>query len=72
MGLVVPSLDVVDVIGYCYHPELSEVRLNGMLVKIDIQHSYYDNTKNRLMLVKKDLVEISSGKKHTLSWTHKM
>ncbi|CAG9537346.1 unnamed protein product [Cercopithifilaria johnstoni] len=70
VGLVVPTLDVVDVIGYRYHPKLNEVWLNGMLVEIDIQQSHYDDSKNRLLIIKKNLVNIANGKKQTLSWSH--
>ncbi|VIO86322.1 Uncharacterized protein BM_BM5229 [Brugia malayi] len=70
IGLVVPTLDVVDVIGYRYQPNLSEVWLNGIPVKIDLQQSHYDSSKNRLLIVKKNLVKIANGKKQILSWSH--
>ncbi|VBB29260.1 unnamed protein product [Acanthocheilonema viteae] len=69
-GLVVPTLDVVDIIGYRYHPKLDEVRLNGMPIKIDTQQSHYDSSKNRLLIVKRNLMNIANGKKQTLSWSH--
>uniref|UniRef100_A0A158Q8C6 alpha-glucosidase n=1 Tax=Elaeophora elaphi TaxID=1147741 RepID=A0A158Q8C6_9BILA len=68
--LVIPTLDVMDIIGYRYQPNLSEVWLNGKLVEIDIQQSHYDSSKNRLLIAKRNLVNIASGKKQTLSWHH--
>uniref|UniRef100_A0A8R1XWR3 P-type domain-containing protein n=1 Tax=Onchocerca volvulus TaxID=6282 RepID=A0A8R1XWR3_ONCVO len=70
VGLVVPTLDVVDIIGYQYHPSLSEMWLNGIPIKIDNQKSYYDSSKNRLLIVKKNLLNIANGEKQTLSWYH--
>lgn len=66
-----PTLDVVDVIGYHYHPKLNEVWVNGISVEIDIQQSHYNSSTNRLLIVKKNLVNIASGKKQTLSWSHR-
>ncbi|OZC08404.1 glycosyl hydrolase, family 31 [Onchocerca flexuosa] len=70
VGLIVPTLDVVDIIGYQYLPKLSEMWLNGIPIKIDNQKSYYDNSKNRLLIVKKNLLNIANGEKQTLSWYH--
>lgn len=65
-----PTLDTLDIIGYRCHPKLSEVWLNGKPIQIDIQQSYYDDSKNRLLIIKKNLVNIGNGKKQTLSWSH--
>ncbi|VDK71935.1 unnamed protein product [Litomosoides sigmodontis] len=70
VGLAVPTLDIVDIIGYRYHPKLSAVWLNDKPIEIDMQQSYYDDSRSRLLITKMNLVNIGNGKKQTLSWSH--
>uniref|UniRef100_A0A915PSC0 alpha-glucosidase n=1 Tax=Setaria digitata TaxID=48799 RepID=A0A915PSC0_9BILA len=72
VGLTVPTIDVVDIIGYHYQPKLDEVRLNEKLIKIDTEKSHHDSSKNRLLIMKRNMIDIANGKKQTLSWSHQV
>ncbi|VDN04852.1 unnamed protein product [Thelazia callipaeda] len=68
--LVVPPIDVIDVIGYHYHPQLNEVSLNQKRIKVNSHRSYYDSLKNQLLIVKTGLVNLEIKKKQKVSWRH--
>uniref|UniRef100_A0A183CUI4 Maltase-glucoamylase, intestinal n=1 Tax=Gongylonema pulchrum TaxID=637853 RepID=A0A183CUI4_9BILA len=72
-GLTVPSIDILDIIGYHYKADLDEAMLNGKPAKISLQTSHYDSLRSRLLIKTTNLLEIGKaapGSKLTLSWPH--
>lgn len=71
--LTVPTIDILDIIGYHYYPNLDEAMLNGKPVKINMQSSYYDSLRGRLFIKTVNLLNIGKAEqmsKLTLLWPH--
>ncbi|KIH66498.1 glycosyl hydrolase, family 31 [Ancylostoma duodenale] len=69
----IPSLDVIEVLGYGYYPNFSNFQLNGKKVNINVQTSSFSPFSRRLLISTSNLVKLSdytpSGG-FILSWSH--
>ncbi|KHN85505.1 Maltase-glucoamylase, intestinal [Toxocara canis] len=69
-GIKLPSLDIIDVIGYNYFPDLHKAMLNGKPAAIDLKKSSYSMLTKRLYIEATNLIKLPTGSKVTLTWPH--
>lgn len=69
-GFAIPTLDIIDVIGYGYNPQLDKAQLDGKSISISMQTSRYDRTNKHLHIETNKLINLSKGSKITFTWPH--
>ncbi|RCN51727.1 glycosyl hydrolase, family 31 [Ancylostoma caninum] len=74
LSVSIPSLDVIEVLGYGYYPNFSSFQLNGKKVNINVQTSSFSPFSRRLLISTPNLVKLSdyasSDGRFVLSWSH--
>ncbi|KAK5978421.1 hypothetical protein GCK32_012998 [Trichostrongylus colubriformis] len=66
----IPTLDVIEILGYDFYPIFSSFTLNGVKVNIDTQASSYMSLSRRLFISTKNLINLSKADAFELSWSH--
>lgn len=64
-----PSLDIIDILGYNYHPYLNKALLNDQPAKINLDTSFYDEKRTRLVINTTNFISLNLEKKW-LTWPH--
>ncbi|CAJ0930918.1 unnamed protein product, partial [Mesorhabditis belari] len=65
-----PTLDIIDIVGYDYTPDFNSFYLNGKRININIQTSSYSPFTRRLFISTKNLIDMNA-ESTTLAWSHK-
>jgi len=71
--LPIPTLDILEVLGYTYTPDFNSFKLNNNPVSIDTQLSNYNSATNRLFISTARLIDISTigaGTSSVMTWNH--
>ncbi|KAK6019628.1 hypothetical protein OSTOST_14730 [Ostertagia ostertagi] len=66
----IPTLDVIEIMGYDFYPQFTTFTLNGFKINIDTQSSSYLPLSRRLYIKTKNLINLSNADAFELSWTH--
>uniref|UniRef100_A0A0M3KE34 Maltase-glucoamylase n=1 Tax=Anisakis simplex TaxID=6269 RepID=A0A0M3KE34_ANISI len=69
-SLKIPSLDIIDIIGYDYFPDLHKATMNGKAVSIDLSKSSYNILTKRLYIETDQFIKWPLRSKITLTWPH--
>uniref|UniRef100_F1KSW9 Maltase-glucoamylase n=1 Tax=Ascaris suum TaxID=6253 RepID=F1KSW9_ASCSU len=68
--IVLPSLDIIDVIGYNYYPDLHKATLNGREAHMDLKKSSYSMLTKRLYIETAKFIKLPILSKVILTWPH--
>lgn len=68
--IVLPSLDIIDVIGYNYYPDLHKAMLNGREAHMDLKKSSYSMLTKRLYIETAKFIKLPILSKVILTWPH--
>ncbi|XGW25367.1 hypothetical protein V3C99_006640 [Haemonchus contortus] len=66
----IPTLDVIEILGYDFYPIFTTFTLNGAKVNIDTQASSYMPLSRRLYISTKNLIPLAKSNSFVLSWSH--
>jgi hypothetical protein len=72
-GLTIPTLDVVEALGYAYTPNFTSFTLNGLPVTIDTGASSYTASTKRLLISTARLIDLNQATPSNpliFSWNH--
>ncbi|VDK42530.1 unnamed protein product [Anisakis simplex] len=67
--VALPTLDIIDIFGYYYLPDLSTLQVNGKPVTAE---GSINATINFLHIQRKGLLDITKEAKYTITWNHKL
>ncbi|VDL71286.1 unnamed protein product [Nippostrongylus brasiliensis] len=69
-SVAIPTLDVIEILGYEYYPVLTSFYLNGAKINVNAQTSSYNPISHRLFISTKNFISLSAGSSFVLTWTH--
>lgn len=66
----IPTLDVIEILGYDYFPSFTSFYLNGQKINVNVQTSSYSQVSRRLFISTKRLIDLQMATDFTLTWSH--
>ncbi|VDK51232.1 unnamed protein product [Anisakis simplex] len=67
----VPPFDVIEVLGIRYVPDLTSVKIDSHLAKVDQQKSYWNEPKKLIHIEGDGLIHLQTNTSITIEWNHK-
>lgn len=69
--LAIPTLDVIEVLGYSHYPDFNTFNLDGKKINVNVQLSSYNAFKQRLYISTPKLIDLSAiTGSSVLQWSH--